>query len=527
GEYVLTTGITLKSNVRMIGDGMHASVFKIDNSYSLVGALFNAADKDNMEFEDLGFEGATLASNPAILLRFQSLNGDHGGIAIRRCRFYDFDKAGRVMVDLQGPDDVLFENCLFDKLYIGIRSSGANRIANRIVCIGCEFRRFTQNASAMNVVDFGTRGIQFYDCRYHTLHAEDVNSPNDSAFQPLQLTDSKTGDKFHDYASISACYIEGSGEVHDTNPPYTSRGTADQFAVYNMRASSVFANVSIKGGDNGIAPWYSRKSTIAGNYCDRNKNHGIVGQGVDRMTFFGNVSTDNGVGGNPNQGGIALVTQYGTSQLSCTANHIVGNVVSGVNQKGISLYLDPPSTGGVGVFDTSWGFCGFPIGSSLEAESALVSAGANTRITGTTPMDRQFVCVDLDVPLATAASNHEISSDSPPVPLVIPTGSAVRSVQAIVRKPTSSLGGTAPKFAIGTSADPKKYGLSSGKGWNTGINQRQNFVVPSGGDTLKLYAVDTNGIYTGSLTIGGSNNVVRVKIIYESPVADLPNYASP
>lgn len=116
----------------------------------------------------------------------------------------------------------------------------------------------------------------------------------------------------------------------------------------------------------------------------------------------------------------------------------------------------------------------------------------------------EVLVFDEDVSVGSAAAAHDLNID-------IPSGSVILSTQVNLDTAVTGASGAAG-VGLGISGTETKYGEASALTKNTKIDTIPDWAVLSGAEDIQLYATDGAGTPTG--TIGGSSEVVRVRIVY-------------
>lgn len=111
--------------------------------------------------------------------------------------------------------------------------------------------------------------------------------------------------------------------------------------------------------------------------------------------------------------------------------------------------------------------------------------------------------IDETVACGTAAASHALTS-------TVPAGAVILSVQANLQ--TAVTVETAVKVGIGVTADPDKYGKTSGVTKNLKVDTVPDWAVLSSAETVAIFATDTVGAAAG--TIGGTGEAIRVRIVF-------------
>jgi len=98
---------------------------------------------------------------------------------------------------------------------------------------------------------------------------------------------------------------------------------------------------------------------------------------------------------------------------------------------------------------------------------------------------------------------------------VIPSGAVIFSAQVRLDTAVTGAGG-ATKVGLGTDADPDKYGKTASLLSGQLINTIPLWTILTGVETIKLFAVDNDGVATG--TIGGVGEGATVRVTYTTMV---------
>ncbi|MEQ1822867.1 MAG: NosD domain-containing protein [Fimbriimonadaceae bacterium] len=515
GTYNLAGAIVMKSDVRVIGDGMIATVFKFTGS----ATPFDLTDLDNVAIENVGFDGG--GGSYSYIIRGTVTTGNHGNILVKNCRFSNFKTSSKYCVDFRDMNDCRVEGCQFDGVWSGVSFRAAGKDIYRNSCANCEFKDFEYaGVYATLISPYCTYGTSVIGCR--ASKATVVVSGG--LANPILFNGPRTSpiSSWHMDAIVSNNVIIGPGNANSGTSPIA---TSDQFFLSNIKGGVVAANVSANGGENGFLLWACEKVVVCGNQTDMNWSNGILLKGCSNCNLSGNVSTNNGrTTGTPFAGIAVTADTASTNQISSSNNLIVGNLCTDdqttkTQDYGIWVY-QTNATGPMNVNTTTVG-CNRVTGNALTgiyADSEYYEGDVNDTVVngiyGTLAMDPQYKVVDVEVTV-----NVSGAADVP-LNITIPERAVVRSAQTIVRKAFTT---TTSIYGIGPStSDPIAYGKSDGVGLNKKSTQRLSRLIGTGGESLKLYSVNASGAYSG--TISGTNGSIRVKIIYEIPVEPLISY---
>ncbi len=512
GEYTIDTALSLLPNIRFVGDGMRASVFKLTAGSA---TPFEAVNLSNISFENLGFvyEGGTFS----YIVRGTTTSGNHGNIVVKNCRFSNFNASSRFCIDFKDVNDCRVDGCQFENVWCGVSIRAGTKDVYRNTCFNCDFKNFEYaGVYATLVSPYCTFGTSVIGCRASKTNVVASGGlANPILFNGPRATPIVA---WHMDVLIANNVIIGPGAAYSEGTVSTS----DQFYLSNLNGGVVAGNIAAQGGANGMLIWASKKVAICANQCDKNYANGILGTGISNCAMTGNVCTNNGSSASSEDAGIALNPDMGVD-LATSNNLLVGNLCTDdqttkLQNYGIFTFLSAGS--GASVSNTTAG--ANRVTGNVTAGEEVIDQSINDfgsdGLYGSLAQDPQFEVYDAEITIPASTS---IPSAGYSLGYAIPAGTVLRSVQAIIRKPTASVftsGSTGTAFSIGyDSSHAAEYGTSTGKVWNSKITHR-SVALNASAVPLLLFPVG------GTLTIGTSALVLRLKVTYERAVDPLPIY---